>query len=77
MPRRDRRSAALRGGSRVLWQMLRRMRVELDDETLVRLERWENRLQFRDYWVKRRHIALKRGCNVDQPRNLAKSVTVE
>lgn len=23
------------------------------------------------------HIALKRGCNVDQPRNLAKSVTVE
>jgi glucosamine--fructose-6-phosphate aminotransferase (isomerizing) len=24
-----------------------------------------------------RHIALKRGANVDQPRNLAKSVTVE
>ena len=23
------------------------------------------------------YIALKRGCNVDQPRNLAKSVTVE
>ncbi|MGE5196910.1 MAG: glutamine--fructose-6-phosphate transaminase (isomerizing) [Deltaproteobacteria bacterium] len=23
------------------------------------------------------HIAIKRGCNVDQPRNLAKSVTVE
>jgi glucosamine--fructose-6-phosphate aminotransferase (isomerizing) len=23
------------------------------------------------------HIALIRGCNVDQPRNLAKSVTVE
>ncbi len=23
------------------------------------------------------HIALMRGCNVDQPRNLAKSVTVE
>ena len=23
------------------------------------------------------HIALARGCNVDQPRNLAKSVTVE
>jgi glucosamine--fructose-6-phosphate aminotransferase (isomerizing) len=23
------------------------------------------------------HIAVKRGCNVDQPRNLAKSVTVE
>jgi glucosamine--fructose-6-phosphate aminotransferase (isomerizing) len=23
------------------------------------------------------HIAMKRGCNVDQPRNLAKSVTVE
>jgi glucosamine--fructose-6-phosphate aminotransferase (isomerizing) len=23
------------------------------------------------------HIALLRGCNVDQPRNLAKSVTVE
>ena len=23
------------------------------------------------------HIAKKRGCNVDQPRNLAKSVTVE
>ena len=23
------------------------------------------------------HIALKRGCDVDQPRNLAKSVTVE
>jgi glucosamine--fructose-6-phosphate aminotransferase (isomerizing) len=23
------------------------------------------------------HIALVRGCNVDQPRNLAKSVTVE
>jgi glucosamine--fructose-6-phosphate aminotransferase (isomerizing) len=23
------------------------------------------------------HIALMRGCNVDMPRNLAKSVTVE
>jgi glucosamine--fructose-6-phosphate aminotransferase (isomerizing) len=23
------------------------------------------------------HVALNRGCNVDQPRNLAKSVTVE
>ena len=23
------------------------------------------------------HIAIMRGCNVDQPRNLAKSVTVE
>jgi glucosamine--fructose-6-phosphate aminotransferase (isomerizing) len=23
------------------------------------------------------HIALLRGCDVDQPRNLAKSVTVE
>jgi len=23
------------------------------------------------------HIAVRRGCNVDQPRNLAKSVTVE
>ena len=23
------------------------------------------------------YIAIKRGCNVDQPRNLAKSVTVE
>jgi glucosamine--fructose-6-phosphate aminotransferase (isomerizing) len=23
------------------------------------------------------HIAIKRGCNIDQPRNLAKSVTVE
>jgi glucosamine--fructose-6-phosphate aminotransferase (isomerizing) len=23
------------------------------------------------------HMALLRGCNVDQPRNLAKSVTVE
>ena len=23
------------------------------------------------------HVALMRGCNVDQPRNLAKSVTVE
>ncbi len=23
------------------------------------------------------HIATMRGCNVDQPRNLAKSVTVE
>ena len=23
------------------------------------------------------HIAIRRGCDVDQPRNLAKSVTVE
>jgi glucosamine--fructose-6-phosphate aminotransferase (isomerizing) len=23
------------------------------------------------------YVALRRGCNVDQPRNLAKSVTVE
>jgi glucosamine--fructose-6-phosphate aminotransferase (isomerizing) len=23
------------------------------------------------------HVALKKGCNIDQPRNLAKSVTVE
>ncbi|MBI5289831.1 MAG: hypothetical protein HY873_12740 [Chloroflexi bacterium] len=23
------------------------------------------------------HIALKRGCDIDQPRNLAKTVTVE
>jgi glucosamine--fructose-6-phosphate aminotransferase (isomerizing) len=23
------------------------------------------------------HIAVKRGCDVDQPRNLAKTVTVE
>ena len=23
------------------------------------------------------HIAVAKGCNVDQPRNLAKSVTVE
>jgi glucosamine--fructose-6-phosphate aminotransferase (isomerizing) len=23
------------------------------------------------------HVALRRGCDVDQPRNLAKSVTVE
>jgi glucosamine--fructose-6-phosphate aminotransferase (isomerizing) len=23
------------------------------------------------------HIALRRGCDVDQPRNLAKTVTVE
>ena len=23
------------------------------------------------------HVAIMRGCNVDQPRNLAKSVTVE
>src|SRR6185312_206897 len=23
------------------------------------------------------HVAVERGCNVDQPRNLAKSVTVE
>ena len=29
-------------------------------------------LQFLSY-----HIALMRGCNVDRPRNLAKSVTVE
>ena len=25
----------------------------------------------------RTHIAVRRGCDVDQPRNLAKSVTVE
>ena len=29
-------------------------------------------MQFLSY-----HIAVMRGCNVDQPRNLAKSVTVE
>jgi len=23
------------------------------------------------------YVALKKGCNIDQPRNLAKSVTVE
>jgi glucosamine--fructose-6-phosphate aminotransferase (isomerizing) len=23
------------------------------------------------------HVAVRRGCDVDQPRNLAKSVTVE
>jgi len=23
------------------------------------------------------HVAFKKGCNIDQPRNLAKSVTVE
>jgi glutamine---fructose-6-phosphate transaminase (isomerizing) len=23
------------------------------------------------------HVALKRGCDIDKPRNLAKSVTVE
>jgi glucosamine--fructose-6-phosphate aminotransferase (isomerizing) len=23
------------------------------------------------------HVALKRGCDIDRPRNLAKSVTVE
>ena len=23
------------------------------------------------------HVAIKRGCDVDQPRNLAKTVTVE
>jgi len=23
------------------------------------------------------HVALLKGCNIDQPRNLAKSVTVE
>ncbi len=23
------------------------------------------------------HVAIRRGCDVDQPRNLAKSVTVE
>ena len=30
-----------------------------------------------DTQVKSYHIAVMRGCNVDQPRNLAKSVTVE
>jgi len=29
-------------------------------------------LQLRAY-----HIAVMRGCNVDQPRNLAKSLTIE
>ena len=36
------------------------LRSTLPTATLVRLERWENRLQFRDYWVRRRRIALKR-----------------
>jgi glucosamine--fructose-6-phosphate aminotransferase (isomerizing) len=33
---------------------------------------YNNSLQLLSY-----HIAVLRGCNVDQPRNLAKSVTVE
>ena len=37
------------------------LRSTLPTATLVRLERWENRLQFRDYWVRRRRIELKRG----------------
>ena len=28
---------------------------------IVHLQRWENRLQWRDYWTKRKHLETKRG----------------
>ena len=44
----NRAARALRGGSRVLWQTLRRMRRELDDETVARLERFLTQLDVDD-----------------------------
>eukprot|EP00729_Bicosta_minor_P008334 gene8334-25276_t len=38
-----------------------RLQESLPGAVLTRLERWENRLQFRDYWTKRENIKLKRG----------------
>ena len=46
------------------WRCLRRPRADADRVALP--------LQLLAY-----HIAVRRGCDVDQPRNLAKSVTVE
>ena len=37
------------------------LRASLPAATVTRIERWENRLQFRDYWAKRRNIAVKSG----------------
>lgn len=43
------------------WRMVEyQLRVSLPTATVTRLERWENRLQFRDYWAKRRNVAIKR-----------------
>ena len=36
------------------------LHASLPGAMLVHLERWENRLQFRDYWTKRRNVAIKR-----------------
>ena len=37
------------------------LKASLPNAVLTKLERWENRLQFRDYWTKRENITVKRG----------------
>ena len=37
------------------------LQASLPNAVLTRVERWENRLQFRDYWTKRENIKVKRG----------------
>ena len=38
-----------------------KLHESLPNAVLARLERWENRLQFRDYWTKRENLEMKRG----------------
>jgi hypothetical protein len=38
-----------------------RLTESLPSATLVKVERWENRLLWRDYWTKRQHLEVKRG----------------
>jgi serine/threonine protein kinase len=48
------------------WARVKDLLTEsLPSAKLVKVERWENRLLWRDYWTKRQHLEVKRG-----PRNL-------
>jgi glucosamine 6-phosphate synthetase-like amidotransferase/phosphosugar isomerase protein len=46
-------------------------------ELLFRSETCNTALEIVPLQLLAYHIAVRRGCDVDQPRNLAKSVTVE
>jgi hypothetical protein len=43
-----------------------RLSVSLPRARLVRLERWENRLLWRDYWTKREHLQVKRSGDANE-----------
>jgi len=61
------RTLVLLGSADAKWRWAEEeLQRSLPTARLTRLERWEDRLQFRDYWTKRRNVGIKRDGDANE-----------